>query len=204
MPQPTTKPRTTKNATVTVKGEEASTSGLHSRTTKGNDHGRSTEKSYGSGQLSAYFQNKLSKNHRHSSTKKFGNMTQTLKDLKSMIYGGTGTLNEKTDSQKGVGIIQNSVRHSGVMKSVNALKSSFLDGAAAAKKPNGLGQVSRGRARNDTEDLQAKYASTVLNASVRRDLNVSKNYSINSRINNPRPLNNLAKNLAAVGATKTE
>jgi hypothetical protein len=117
-------------------------------------------------------------------------MTQTLKDLKSMIHDDS--MNEGTDPQ--VGIIQNSVRHSGVMKSVNALKSSFLENAAVAKKAQDQSRVSRGRARNAEELTQTKYASTVLNTSIKREQNASKNYSINSRINNPRPLNNLAKN----------
>lgn len=102
------------------------------------------------------------------------------------------SMNEGTDPQ--VGIIQNSVRHSGVMKSVNALKSSFLENAAVAKKAQDQSRVSRGRARNAEELTQTKYASTVLNTSIKREQNASKNYSINSRINNPRPLNNLAKN----------
>lgn len=122
-------------------------------------------------------------------------MTQTLKDLKSMIYEGNSTLNEKTDAQ--VGIIQNSVRHSGVMKSVNALKSSFLDNPVMSKKNQEMPRMStRGRAWNEPFN-HSKYASNVLNTSLKRDHNASKNYSINSRINNPRPLNNLAKNLAA-------
>ena len=143
----TSKPKTAKNVQLVIQEDE---NDRHNRTSKRYDHSKpAAERGYGNGQLTAYFQNKLSKNQRHHSTNKFANMTQTLKDLKSMIYEGNSTINEKTDAQ--VGIIQNAVRHSGIMKSVNALKSSFLDNAAVAKKAQDLTRMStRGRAWNDT------------------------------------------------------
>lgn len=50
-----------------------------------------------------------------------------------------------------------------------------------------------GRERSKPDNI--KYNSIVMNASLKREVNNTKNYSINSRFNNSRPMINLAKNL---------